>query len=68
MARMRSVVQKMPDALHVHHMMAAVVRTMPSGVSMGITMPTRLVATSGRRQYPSTLAERANVMPLDGFP
>jgi hypothetical protein len=50
MARIRSVVQKMPEALHVHHMMAKVVSTMPSGVSIGITIPTRLVSTKGSKQ------------------
>lgn len=57
----RPTTQNMPLALYVHHMMAAVVNTMPRGVSMGMTMPNRLVATRGKRQYPSTLALRGYV-------
>jgi hypothetical protein len=53
--------QKMPLALHVHHMMAAVLSAIPTGLSIGMKMPTRPVASSGSRQYPSTDAERANV-------
>jgi hypothetical protein len=56
--------QKMPLALQVHHIMAAVLSVIPTGLSIGMKMPTRLVATSGSRQYPSTDAERANVRPL----
>jgi hypothetical protein len=48
----------------VHHIIAAVLNVMPTGLSIGIKIPTRLVATSGSRQYPSTDAERANVRPL----
>lgn len=47
--------------LYVHHIMAAVVNIYPNGPSMGTTMPINDVRTSGRRQYPSTDAERGNV-------
>lgn len=50
MLRMRPTAQNMPEAEYVDHRMAAAVRTMPMGVSMGMATPTRLVATSGRRQ------------------
>lgn len=42
-------------------MIAAVVITMPRGVSMGKTMPKPLVARRGIRQYPKTLELRAQV-------
>ena len=53
--------QKMPLALHVHQTIASVVSAIPMGVSIGMTMPTREVATRGRRQYPTIEADRANV-------
>lgn len=52
---------KIPLALHVHHIIAANVSRIPRGVSMGIIIPTKLVATRGRRQYPNTEVERVNV-------
>lgn len=52
----RPTAQNIPDALYVHHIMAADVMTMPSGVSMGINTPSTLIDSSGIRQYPSTLA------------
>ena len=42
--------------------------TIPNGVSIGNATPTKLVATSGRKQNPSTLADLAIVSVLDKFP
>ena len=61
MERILPTAQNMPLALAVHHIIAAHVTTMPKGVSMGVAMPNNEVATRGKRQYPSTLALRANV-------
>lgn len=53
--------QNIPLAEYVHHMIAKLVKTRPKNVFIGATTPTRLVATSGSRQYPSTLALRGKV-------
>lgn len=50
MPRILPTAQKIPEALYVHHMMAAEVMTIPRGVSMGMTMPSKLVAVRGSRQ------------------
>ncbi len=41
--------------------MAALVNKYPTNVSIGNAMPTKLVNTSGNKQYPSTLALLGNV-------
>jgi hypothetical protein len=45
--------------------MAKLVNIYPKGPSIGSAMPTALVRTSGRRQYPRTLALRGNVSVLE---
>lgn len=61
MRRMRPTAQNMPEDEYVHQTMARQVRIYPGRVSMGKKMPTREVSTKGRRQYPSTEAERGKV-------
>jgi hypothetical protein len=61
MPRILPTAQNMPLLLYVHHTIAAEVRRYPSAVSIGRAMPTNDVSTRGRRQYPSTDAERGNV-------
>lgn len=48
--------------------MAAVVKMYPKGPSIGITIPTKLTNTSGKRQYPRTLALLVNVNVLLSWP
>lgn len=53
--------QNIPLAEYVHQRIARLVKIRPKKVFIGATTPTRLVATSGSRQYPKTLALRGNV-------
>jgi hypothetical protein len=46
-------------------MIAKLVNTYPSIPSMGDTTPTKLVRTSGNKQYPSTDADRVKVRVLE---
>lgn len=50
MARIPDTAVNIPLALYVHHAMAAVTIATPTGVFMGMTMPSALVATRGKRQ------------------
>ncbi len=50
MPRILPTAQNKPLALYVHHIIAMVVMTMPSGESIGIIMPSMPVATSGSMQ------------------
>lgn len=65
---MRATAQNIPEELYVHHPTAAVVKRYPNRVSIGIMMPTRLVRTSGKKQYPRTLAERGKVRVAEKWP
>jgi hypothetical protein len=42
--------QNMPDALYVHQLMANVVKMYPTMLSIGTTIPIKLVKTRGSRQ------------------
>ncbi len=48
----------------MHHTIANELITYPTAVSIGSSTPTKLVPTSGSKQYPSTLALRGNVSVL----
>ena len=61
MPRIRPTAQNIPLLLYVHHTIAADVNRYPTAVSIGSSMPTSEVSTRGRRQYPSTDAERGKV-------
>ena len=58
---MRPTAQNIPLLLYVHQLTAANVKLYPTTVSIGTTIPTKLVNTSGNKQYPSTLADFKNV-------
>lgn len=61
---MRPTAQNIPLLLYVHHTIAAQLTTYPPALSIGATIPTRLVKTRGRRQYPRTEALRGKVREL----